>query len=828
MIYPESFESKIKFDKVRQLIKGYCLSDMGRELTEAMTFSPDISVIKEELDETKEFMSILREENEFPGDHFRDARTFLGKVRIEGLFLEVAELVALKSSLESLTSIVRFFKGKEERYPILTGKAGEIQLFPYILQRLDAIVSKFGTIKDSASPELGDIRHQLQRKQAGISKRMQSLLQQAQTEGWTDKDSSIAIRDGRMVIPVPSAYKRKINGIVHDESATGKTSYIEPAEIVETNNEIRELELEEKREITRILRKFSEELRPYVDDLIPAYDFLAYIDFVRAKASFSNYIDAIVPIFSERPEMLWYQARHPLLWLNLKNSGKTLVPLNLEVNEDQRIILISGPNAGGKSVCLQTAGLLQYMLQCGLPVPVNEASKFGVFSKILIDMGDEQSIENDLSTYSSHLINMKNFLRYGDKSTLVLIDEFGTGTEPMLGGAIAEAILTALNKAEVKGVITTHYTNLKHFAAETSGIENGAMLYDSHRMLPLFELRIGKPGSSFAFEIAKKIGLPKDILDDAASKIGEDHINYDKHLKDIARDKRYWEEKRRKIHENEKRLDEVVEKYSNELTETSRIRKEIIREAQEKAQAIIDSANKTIEKTIREIRENQAEKEKTRQIRQQLENEKQRLLSETAAEEEERIRTKMERLKNREKKKKEKQQKPAQASTVTTSINEDKVFRKGDFVSLPNQAIGEILELDDKNAVIALGNLRTNAKLSQLKKASASQAKKITRPQSPVSYANIRENISQKRFDFKPDIDLRGMRGDEALQKVITFLDEAVMLNYKEVRILHGTGTGALRQIIRQYLSTNPLVASYADEKVQLGGAGITVVQLDI
>lgn len=827
MIYPENFESKIKFDKIRQLIKGYCLSDMGRELVGTMAFTTDPHLISEKLSETNEFMSILKEENDFPGDHFRDARPFLQKIRIEGLFLEIAEMVSLKNSLESLAAIIRFFRNKEEHYPLLSSKAGGIQQFPFILQRLDAIVSKHGTIKDTASPELKDIRHQLQKKQAGISKRMQGLLQQAQTEGWADKESSIAIRDGRMVIPVPSAYKRKINGIVHDESATGKTSYIEPAEIVATNNEIRELELEEKREINRILRKFADDLRPYLDELIPAYNFLAYIDFVRAKAAFSNYIAAIVPPYSERPEMLWYQARHPLLWLNLKNTDKTLVPLNIEINEDQRIILISGPNAGGKSVCLQTAGLLQYMFQCGLPVPVSEASKFGIFGKILIDIGDEQSLENDLSTYSSHLINMKNFLRYGNSDTLILIDEFGTGTEPMLGGAIAEAILTALNKAEVKGVITTHYTNLKHYAAETPGIANGAMLYDSHRMLPLFELRIGKPGSSFAFEIAKKIGLPKEILEDAAGKIGEDHINYDKHLKDIARDKRYWEEKRRKIHENEKRLDEVVEKYNSELTETSRLRKEIIREAQQQAKEIIADANKAIEQTIREIRENQAEKEKTRQLRQQLEAEKERLLSEATREEEERIRKKMEKLKKRQE---NKPQKKEQTPTPRTPQENDPLpaFRKGDMVGLPNKAVGEIIELDDKTAVVALGNLRTTVKLTQLKKVSATQAKKINRPQPQASFANIRENISQKRMNFKPDIDLRGMRGDEALQKVISFLDEAVMLNYKEVRLLHGTGTGALRQLIRQYLSTNPLVASYADEQIQLGGAGITVVQLDL
>lgn len=826
MIYPENFESKIKFDKIRQLVKSYCLSDMGRELVDKMNFSSDSSYISEQLKETHEFMNILQVEDSFPGDHFRDARPFLQKIRVEGLFLEIAEMVALKLSLESLSAIVRFFKGKEERYPILSAKAGCIHLFPFVQQRLDTIVSKHGTIKDTASPELNDIRHRLQRKQAGISKRMQSLLQQAQSEGWADKESAIAIRDGRMVIPVPSAYKRKINGIVHDESATDKTSYIEPAEIVETNNEIRELELEEKREIMRILRKFADELRLYIDDLLPGYDFLAYIDFIRGKAAFSNYIEAVVPAFNDNAEMFWYQARHPLLWLSLKNTDKKLIPLNIEVYDEQRIILISGPNAGGKSVCLQTAGLLQYMFQCGLPVPVSEASKFGIFGKILIDIGDEQSIENDLSTYSSHLINMKNFLRYGSDDTLVLIDEFGTGTEPMLGGAIAEAILSALNRDKVRGVITTHYTNLKHLAAETPGIANGAMLYDNHRMLPLFELKIGKPGSSFAFEIAKKIGLPKEILEDAAAKVGEDHINYDKHLKDIARDKRYWEEKRRKIHENEKRLDEVVEKYSNELSEASRIRKEIIREAQQKAQEIIADANAAVEKTIREIRENQAEKEKTREIRRRMEEEKQRLLSEKQNEEEERIRKKIEKLKNREKNRKEKKQN--QPETSPQHKEAAPIFQKGDYVKLPNNAIGEILEIDDKNAVVALGQLHTKVKVSQLQKASATQAKRIARPQIQASYANIRENISQKRMTFKPDIDLRGMRGDEALQRVISFLDEAIMLGYRDIRILHGTGTGALRQLIRQYLSTNPVVATYADEQVQLGGTGITVVQLDI
>ncbi len=822
MIYPDNFESKIKFDKIRQLIKRHCQSEMGKELTESMRFSDQADCIRRQQEETGEFMRILQEE-EFPGDTYADARPFLNKIRIEGLFLEVHELITLKNSLESLSAIVRFFHGKQEHYPRLTDRAGSIRLFPYVLQRLDSIVSKHGNIKDNASPELADIRHQLTKKQSGISRRMQALLQQAQSEGWAEKDSSIAIRDGRMVIPVPAAYKRRIDGIVHDESATGKTSYIEPTEIIATNNEIRELQLEEKREINRILRKFADDIRPYIDDLIPAYDFMAFIDFVKAKAAFSLSIEAITPAFSDRPEMLWYEARHPLLYLTFKNTDKRLVPLKMEINEEQRIILISGPNAGGKSVCLQTSGLLQYMFQCGLPVPVGEASRFGIFRNILIDIGDEQSIENDLSTYSSHLINMKNFVRHGDGDTLILIDEFGTGTEPMLGGAIAEAILHTLNRQQVKGVITTHYTNLKHYASATPGIENGAMLYDNHRMMPLFELQIGKPGSSFAFEIAKKIGLPKEILEEAAEKIGTDHINYDKHLKDIARDKRYWEEKRKKIHENEKRLDEVVERYSHELSEASRLRKEILREAQEKARTLIDETNRTIENTIREIKESQAEKEKTKAARQKLEEQHDKIIS--GEEEEERLQRKIEKIKRRENRKKN--NRSSENKPDETVSQPPAGIQKGDFVKLPNQAAGEVLEIKDKKAVIALGNIRSTVPLSLLQKISANQAKKQASP-SVSSWSGFRENLSQKRLTFKPEIDIRGMRGDEALQKVTAFIDEAVMLDSKDLRILHGTGTGALRQLVRQYLSTNLVVGSYSDEQIQLGGAGITVVRLDI
>ena len=828
MIYPENFESKIKFDKIRQLISNNCLSDMGRELVSNIKFSTDAGWIETSLAETSEFVRICQEEENFPVSYYHDARPFLLRIKVEGLFLEVNELVVLKNSLESLNAIMRFFNTKQEVYPHLVARAGDVRVFPYILQRLDSIVSKFGTIKDTASPALGNIRHSIAKKQSGISRRMQSLLQKAQEEGWADKDSNIAIRDGRMVIPVPAAFKRKLNGIVHDESTTGKTSYIEPAEIIETNNEIRELQLEEKREITRILRQFADDLRPYIYDLIPAYDFMAFVDFVRAKALFAIRVNAIVPLFEDTPSMLWYRAKHPLLYLSLKANGKEVVPLDIEINEDQRIILISGPNAGGKSVCLQTAGLLQYMFQCGVPVPVEESSKFGIFHKILIDMGDEQSLENDLSTYSSHLMNMKNFIRYASQDTLILIDEFGTGTEPMLGGAIAEAILNALNNNQTRGVITTHYTNLKHFASSASGIANGAMLYDSHRMLPLFQLEIGKPGSSFAFKIANKIGFAKEILDDAASKIGEDRVNFDKHLKEILRDKRYWEEKRKRIHENEKRLEEVLERYKKELDDASKLRKTIIQEAQEKAKELISGANKTIENTIRQIKESQAEKEQTRLARQTFEEEKRRLLF-SEEEEEERLKRKIEKLKNREKKQKEKG-KRSQTSTSAESDQQQQAptFSKGDLVQLDNKAVGEIIEINEKNAVIALGGLMTTVKVERLSKISNSAAKKITQNRTPRPSSNYLENISQKRMDFKPEIDVRGLRGDEALMKVSEFIDNAVMLNMKDLRILHGTGTGALRQIIRDFLKTNPVVGSCGDEHVQMGGSGITVVKLDI
>ncbi|MDR0765783.1 MAG: Smr/MutS family protein [Odoribacteraceae bacterium] len=826
MLYPGNFEAKIKFDKIRQLIAGYCLGEAGRELVDEMTFSIDAGTIRAAQEETAEAMDICRVEVSFPATGCRDARPSLERARVEGLFLDVEELVVLRSSLESLNAILRFFKDKETKYPRLAARANAVRFFPYILQRLDGILSKNGTVKDSASPALAATRQAIARKQTGISRRMQALLQKARDEGWADKDSELAVRDGRVVIPVPSAFKRKIGGIVHDESATGKTSYIEPAEIIETNNEIRELQGEERREITRILRQFSADLRPYIPDVLSSCDFLAFVDFTRGKARFALDVDAVAPPFNDTPSARWHHARHPLLLLALRAAGREVVPLDLEMNERQRLILISGPNAGGKSVCLQTVGLLQYMFQCGIPVPVEDDSRFGIFENILIDIGDEQSIENDLSTYSSHLINMKYFTRHADARSLVLIDEFGAGTEPVLGGAIAEAILNAINKKAVKGIITTHYANLKHFAASTDGIVNGAMLYDAGRMTPLFKLEIGTPGSSFAFEIARKIGLPAEILDEATGKIGEERVNFDKHLKEIIRDKHYWEEKRKRVHQEEKQLDEVLQEYRRALEETIRLRKDILKEAREKAREIVRGANSSIESTIREIKESQADKERTKQARLTLEEEKKRLLE--VDEEEKQLQRRVEQLENREKRKneREKRRTTIPAAAKRPEKRESDALARGDLVQLDNKTVGEVIEVTAKSVVVALGGLVTTVKPGRLTRISGTRAREITREKPRTNYSNYLETVDRVRAGFKAEIDLRGLRGDEAIQRVVTFIDDAVMLDVRELRVLHGTGTGALKQLVRDYLLTNPFVVHLDDEHVQHGGAGVTRVTL--
>jgi DNA mismatch repair protein MutS2 len=833
VIYPDNFETKIRFDKVRELVKKQCLSSLGRDLVDAIEFSSSFNMINRLVNETNEFKTICQDEDSFPLGYFIDVRKSLKKARIEGTYMELDELYNLKRSLESISAILRFFQGKEEKeYPYLKQLTGNVRMYPFIFERINSIITKNGRMKDNASSALQQIRSSLIQKQSTISKRMQSMLRSAQKEGWVDQDISLSVRDGRVVIPIPSAYKRKINGIVHDESATGKTSYIEPTEIVETNNEIRELEYAERREIIKILQDFTIQLRPYIDDLFQAFEFLAKMDFIRAKAMFAIQVKAILPKRVKTPTVFWENAVHPLLYLTLQNEGRKVEPLNIEINDEQRLVLISGPNAGGKSVCLQSLGLMQYMFQCGLLVSMDEESEIGIFDNIFMDMGDEQSIENDLSTYSSHLMNMKHFLRQANTNTMILIDEFGSGTEPALGGAIAESILDKLNRKKVRGVITTHYSGLKHFASEADGIENGAMLYDSHLMRPLFRLEVGKPGSSFAFEIARKIGLPEEILKDATDKIGEDHINFDKHLRDIVRDKRYWEKKRDNIRKSDKKLNNLVEQYDKELKEASKLRKEIIEKAKEEAAQLLNRANKSIEKTIREIKENKAEKEKTREIRKEFQAVKTEL-TEGELKEEERIQRKIEKLKDRETKgtreiktdaAKEVSRKKAPSSKL--QFNPD-VIEKGDFVKLDNQSsVGEVIEMNSKTAVVAFGSILTSVKANRLTKVSRTQMKKEEKSYNRTS-SLIQEKISTRKLSFRADMDVRGMRGEEALQMVIDHIDDIIMLDVHEFRILHGTGGGILRQMIREYLQTVDLVQNFRDEKIQMGGAGITVVTME-
>jgi DNA mismatch repair protein MutS2 len=819
MFYPENFEVKIGFDKIRALVKQKCLSVPGEEKADAMSFTAQHTSVTRLLAETEEMQRVLTEDaEEFPLVTFQDVREGLSRVKVEGLYLDAVELFNLWRLLEVISSVVRFIAGKpEEQYPHLYALIQEVAVFPEVIKRIDAILTKFGKIKDNASPELSRIRKETFQVQGSVSRSLQHILRQAQSDGFVDKDTLPTVREGRLVIPVSPAYKRKLKGIVHDESATGKTVFIEPAEVVESNNRLRELEAEERREIIRILVDFANYLRPYLYDIESSYDFLATVDFIRAKAYFALDIKAIKPVVLDERVVEWEKAVHPLLFLSLKKQGKSIVPLNITLTPEKRILLISGPNAGGKSVCLKTVGLLQYMLQCGMLIPVSETSRMGIFADIFIDIGDEQSIENDLSTYSSHLTAMKFFVKNTKPESIILIDEFGGGTEPQIGGAIAESLLERFNQNKTFGVITTHYTNLKHFAEDAEGIVNGAMLYDRHHMQPLFQLEIGNPGSSFAIEIARKIGLPESVIQAATDKVGTEHIDYDKHLQDIVRDKRYWENKRQQVRQREKHLQELEQKYEAELQQIDTQRKEIVKKAKADATTLLATTNAKIENTIREIKEAQAEKEKTKNIRQQLDAFKQEVQQDDG--QQDAISRKIQKLKEKER------QKQASKPLVVKKTVETEQISVGDNVRVKGQsAIGEIIELQEKTAIISFGTLKSTVKLQNLEKLSRGQAKKETR-KIAVLGGSTNEEIRQRKLNFKQEIDVRGMRVDEALQAVTYFIDDALMINAGTVRILHGTGTGALRQAIRQYLSTVPGIACFHDEHVQLGGAGITVVE---
>jgi len=824
MIYPHNFETKTGFDTIRNLLSDLCLSPMGRAMVGNIAVLYDPEEIDLRLSATYEFQKILRFEDSFPADHYYDISVSLNKIRIAGAFPEVHEVFDLKRSLETVRAVIVFFRKKDEKeYPVLKSFSAHVTQYPYVTDAADRIIDKDGRIRDGASPRLKEIRSEILQKGMLASRRLNSILKQAQSDGIVDSDTAASVRNGRGVIPVLASDKRKIKGLIHDQSASGKTVFIEPAEIVEINNEIVELEYEERREIVRILTAFADDIRPYIDDLLLANEFLGEIDFIRAKAILGNQLGSMKPAISPEPGIRWRKAVHPLLFLAFRKlKDRKVVPLDIVLEEKNRILLISGPNAGGKSVCLKTVGLLQYMLQCGLTIPVGEGSESGIFKNIFIDIGDEQSIENDLSTYSSHLINMKYFIRNASVSTLVLIDEFGTGTEPMIGGAIAEAILGEFNNSGCYGVITTHYTNLKHFASLTDGIINGAMLFDHHLMQPLFQLSIGKPGSSFAFEIARKIGLPEEILKRAGEKAGVKNVNYDRNLKDIARDKRYWETKRQKIRQDEKRLGELIEQYEKEISGAKSLRKEIISKAKAEAEAMLNETNRRIENTIRLIREAQAEKERTKELRQELDELKQSVAGEIKPEETS-SEEKMARL--NEKIRKMKPEIAVSAEKAPPVSN--KALGPGDAVRVTDtMAMGEIIKIEGTMAQVETGNLRFFVPVDRIERISKAELRKSLRSENIVPASD--PVIIQRKLNFKPELDIRGQRGEEALNLVRDFIDNALMVQHRNLRILHGKGNGILRQLVREYLATMNIVRSFRDENVDLGGSGITVIEMDI
>ena len=857
MIYPDNFEQKIGFNEIRTMLRERCLSTLGKEQVEKMAFSDHAETVNEWLMQVREFRQLILEVEDFPLQYFYDVRESIVRIRIENTHLEENELFDLRRSLSTIESIVKILNHSDEddshaeesdgwrrekkyTYPALHRLAKDVITFPQIIQRIDQILDKYGKIRDNATPELLQIRRELAKTEGSISRTLYSILRSAQSEGVVEKDVTPTLRDGRLVIPVIPTLKKKIKGIVHDESATGKTVFIEPTEVVEANNRVRELEGEERKEIIRILTSFTNKVRPYVREMMDSYRFLAKIDLIQAKAKIAEIFKAIEPEVEDHPHIDWIRAIHPLLQISLEKKGEKVVPLDIILTQEKRILIISGPNAGGKSVCLKTVGLLQYMLQCGLSIPVSERSKTGVFQNIMIDIGDEQSLENDLSTYSSHLLNMKNMMKTANNSTIILIDEFGTGTEPGIGGAIAEAVLDKFCKQQAYGVITTHYQNLKHFADSHEGVANGAMLYDRHEMKALFQLAIGRPGSSFAIEIARKIGLPEEVIKEASDIVGSEYIQSDKYLQDIVRDKRYWENKRQSIHQREKDMEKTISKYESDIEEIEKSRKQILAKAKQQAEELLKESNKKIENAIREIRENQAEKEETKRIRQELDAFKQEMQEIDTKDNDDKIARKIAQIQQRKerhaKRKAEKAQNQEKAAAALrnaqnkSQAESNKELKEGDTVRIKGlTTVGKIESIAGDMATAVFGGMKTKMRLSRLEHATASTEKDKTeeRKENLASYGiskETRKTIDAHKSNFHQDLDVRGMRGDEALNAVQHFIDDAILVGMPRVRILHGKGNGILRQLIRQYVSSIPNVVHYADEHVQFGGAGITVV----
>ena len=829
-------EEKLGFTAIRTLLRGNCLCQLGWERVGEMTFMTDAVEINRQLSEVREFRKLREEAEELPLEFFFDVRQGVARLKLKGTHMEEQELFELMRCLQTIGSFKEVVNDNDNvnlndnenentsRYPTLWALAKDVFEYPDVSRRISQILDKYGHIKDSASSALFHIRGELKKAAGSVSQTLNSILRKAQQEGLIEKDVTPAMRDGRLVIPISPSMKRKISGIVHDESATGKTLFLEPTAVVEANNRVRELEAEERREIIRILSEVSDEIRPYADGILESMKFLGEIDFIQAKAQLAREFDAIEPEVLPYPHIDWVQARHPLLRNSLRRQNKEIVPLDIilrgeksEVKGDSKIpsghlLIISGPNAGGKSVCLKTVGLLQYMMQCGLSVPMRENSTMGVFNAIMIDIGDEQSIEDDLSTYSSHLLNMKKMIKAANDKVLLLIDEFGTGTEPQIGGAIAEAVLKQFWERKAWGVITTHYQNLKHFAEDHPGVINGAMLYDRHEMKALFQLQIGRPGSSFAIEIARKTGLPEEVISDASEIVGQDYIQSDKYLQDIVRDKRYWEQKRQTVHQREKDVEKTITRYESNIEEIDKERKAILRRAKEQAEELLREANRKIENTIREIREAAAEKERTRQLREELNDFRQEVREIDTTEKDAAIEKKMQQiLARRERKAKRKQEKASGAKIQVSGQGQSQEPPKPQELS-PIEKLMKKFNEGDTSFDVKVTQKSTIAAM-----ADAERAKKSSM---------TRKVIEEHTRNFSHEIDVRGLRGDEALLKVQHFVDDAILIGVSQVRILHGKGNGILRSLIRDYLNALPNVLSCRDEHVQFGGAGITVVEL--
>ena len=837
-------EQKIGFDRIRQIISDKCSTVYATERAASETFSTKASQIRKRLLLTDEMRLIMMFEDGFPSGGFIDCIDFLKPLESTSAAIDLLSLRKLKTMLETLRKVTNFFEDiKDGVYPNLKRMSAPIMGFPEVQRRIESIIDRYGDVKDTASDTLYEIRKSLRDREGAISRRMSAILKRAQEEGIVDSDAGVTIRDGKMLIPVSAANKRRISGFIYDESATGKTAYIEPAEVVELDNEIKELKFSEQREIQRILFEFTEFMRPYVPDLLDAAKYLGEIDFIMAKAQVALEFIAGMPVISDTGEMNLRKARHPLLERALKKERKEIVPLTATLTPAKHILLISGPNAGGKSVCLKTVGLLQYMFQWGMLIPTSETSEMMVFDRIMVDIGDDQSIDNDLSTYSSFLVNMKEMLAKADSKTLILIDEFGSGTEPAAGGAIAETILCEFDKRGAYGVITTHYTNLKLYASADTGVMNGAMMFDVKNIAPMFKLEMGLPGNSFAFELARKTGLPESIIKDAESRAGEEFVGIERNLRKIARNRKALDEKLERIKNTDRTLENITDKYQKELLQIKNLKKEIIDEAKKEAEAIIKGANKQVENTIKTIRESQAAKEETQEARRGLQDFMSILAAKKEQEQKEKedyIEKKIRQLDARKERQKQRKAQKADAKAHQEQMElQAEQERLEAFRSAPlkagekvrvktNGMVGEVVKVSAKAIVVTIGNISSKMPLDKVERITSNEFKNAVKEVArPVSSIRVDSSLTERKLNFSTELDVRGERLNDAIEKVTHYIDDAVMLNVSSVRIIHGKGTGVLRDELQKLIRTMPGVASAKDEHIQFGGSGVTVVTFE-